>query len=85
MVSTWLGMITTVQSQSVRRDSKPMTTETTAAIGRPSVQYCTLSQASRRPLSARIPSSSETPVTKAIRTIVRVPSTTVVSARQRES
>jgi len=38
IVSTWLGTMTTVPSQSRSRDRKPKAAEITATIGRPIVQ-----------------------------------------------
>jgi len=52
IVMTWLGMTTRVQIQSRPRERNPIAAETINALGMPIVQYCVLSHASRRPLTA---------------------------------
>ncbi len=80
IVVTWAGTMMNVHSQSVRRAKKPSAAEATSAAGRPMVQNSALSQASRRPLKAWMPSSSRMPVTTARAMMAFVGSMPVLSA-----
>ena len=48
IVATWLGAMTRVQSESVRRERYPRTRDAASATGSPRVQYSALSHPSRR-------------------------------------
>ena len=52
IVITWLGAMAKVHSHARPRENRPMAALTRSAHGRPMVQNCSLSQASRLPLNA---------------------------------